>query len=131
MVAAGLAIIYLLPRVTKAVPSPLVAIVVLTVVAILFKLDVRRVGELGELPSALPIFAKPEEHMLPPAPAQSRPAADGAHGGSDDVARLDNPRRAVGRFLAVKRLAGLRLRQAQHRKATLVTAFWEQADLPF
>jgi SulP family sulfate permease len=37
MVAAGLAIIYLLPRVTKAVPSPLVAIVVLTVVAILLK----------------------------------------------------------------------------------------------
>jgi SulP family sulfate permease len=60
MVAAGLAIIYLLPRVTKAVPSPLVAIVVLTVVAILLKLDVRRVGDLGELPSSLPIFLWPQ-----------------------------------------------------------------------
>jgi SulP family sulfate permease len=60
MVAAGLAIIYLLPRVTKAVPSPLVAIVALTVVAILFKLDIRRVGDLGELPSTLPIFLWPQ-----------------------------------------------------------------------
>jgi sulfate permease, SulP family len=60
MVAAGLAIIYLLPRFTKAVPSPLVAIVVLTVVAILLKLDVRRVGDLGELPSSLPVFLWPQ-----------------------------------------------------------------------
>jgi SulP family sulfate permease len=42
------------------VPSPLVAIVVLTVVAILLKLDVRRVGDLGELPSSLPIFLWPQ-----------------------------------------------------------------------
>lgn len=60
MVAAGLAIIYLLPRITKAVPSPLVAIVLLTVVAILFDLDVRRVGDLGELPSSLPVFLWPQ-----------------------------------------------------------------------
>ena len=53
MVAAGLAIIYLLPRFTKAVPSPLVAIIVLTVVSIVLKLDVRHVGDLGELPSTL------------------------------------------------------------------------------
>jgi SulP family sulfate permease len=60
MVAAGLAIIYLLPRLTKAVPSPLVAILVLTVLAILLKLDVRRVGDLGDLPSSLPIFLWPQ-----------------------------------------------------------------------
>jgi SulP family sulfate permease len=60
MVAAGLAIIYILPRFTRAVPSPLVAIVVLTVAAILLKLDVRRVGDLGELPSSLPIFLWPQ-----------------------------------------------------------------------
>jgi sulfate permease, SulP family len=60
MVAAGLAIIYLLPRVTKAVPSPLVAIIILTAVAILLKLDVRRVGDLGELPSSLPVFLWPQ-----------------------------------------------------------------------
>jgi SulP family sulfate permease len=60
LVAAGLAIIYLLPRFTKAVPSPLVAIIVLTAVAILLKLDVRRVGDLGELPSTLPVFLWPQ-----------------------------------------------------------------------
>ncbi|MEP6670079.1 MAG: SulP family inorganic anion transporter [Chthoniobacter sp.] len=60
MVAAGLAIIYLLPRVTKAVPSPLVAIVVLTAVSMIWKLNVRTVGDLGELPSTLPIFLWPQ-----------------------------------------------------------------------
>lgn len=60
LVGAGLAIIYLLPRLTRAVPSPLVAIVVLTVVAIVLKLDVRRVGDLGELPSTLPVFLWPQ-----------------------------------------------------------------------
>jgi len=60
MVAGALAIIYLLPRITKAVPSPLVAIVVMTVAAIAFNLDVRRVGDLGALPDALPVFLWPQ-----------------------------------------------------------------------
>ena len=60
MVAAALAIIYILPRFTKVVPSPLVAIVVMTIIAIVFKLDVRRVGDLGDLPDALPIFLWPQ-----------------------------------------------------------------------
>jgi SulP family sulfate permease len=60
MVAAGLAIIYLLPRITKAVPSPLVAIVVLTIVALLLKLDIRTVGDMGELPDSLPVFLWPQ-----------------------------------------------------------------------
>ncbi|MDB6151137.1 MAG: antisigma-factor antagonist [Chthoniobacter sp.] len=60
MVAAGLAIIYLLPRVTKAVPSPLVAIIVLTAASMIWKLDVRHVGDLGELPSTLPVFLWPQ-----------------------------------------------------------------------
>jgi sulfate permease, SulP family len=59
MVAAGLAIIYILPRFTKAVPSPLVTIVVLTAVSMVFKLDVRHVGDLGELPTSLPAFLWP------------------------------------------------------------------------
>ena len=57
LVGAGLGIIYLLPRITKVVPSPLICIIALTVVTIVLKLDVRRVGDLGELPSALPSFA--------------------------------------------------------------------------
>jgi sulfate permease, SulP family len=60
MVAGTLAIIYLLPRLTKAVPSPLVAIIVMTIVAVVFQLDVRRVGDLGELPDSLPIFLWPQ-----------------------------------------------------------------------
>lgn len=60
MVAAGLGIIYLFPYVTKAVPSPLVCIIVLTVVSISFGFDVRTVGDMGELPSTLPIFLIPQ-----------------------------------------------------------------------
>ncbi|MEM8827573.1 MAG: SulP family inorganic anion transporter, partial [Pseudomonadota bacterium] len=59
MVAGGLAIIYLFPRITRAVPSPLVAILVLAGLAIWFDLDVNRVGDMGELPSTLPVFALP------------------------------------------------------------------------
>lgn len=60
MTAAGLAIIYLFPRVTKAVPSPLVAILVLTVISILLGLDIRTVGDMGELPDRLPVFLLPD-----------------------------------------------------------------------
>lgn len=60
MVAGALAIIYLLPRLTKAVPSPLVAIIVMTILAIVLDLDVRRVGDLGALPDSLPVFLWPQ-----------------------------------------------------------------------
>ncbi len=60
MVGAGLAIIYGLPRITKAVPSPLVAIVVLTGVSLVLGLDLRTVGDMGQLPTALPFFHIPE-----------------------------------------------------------------------
>ncbi|MGX1305398.1 SulP family sulfate permease [Amorphus suaedae] len=59
MVAAGLAIIYLFPRITTAIPSPLVAILVLTAVSIGFGFDLRTVGDMGDLPSTLPIFLLP------------------------------------------------------------------------
>ena len=60
MTAAGLAIIYLLPYVTRAVPSPLVTIVVLTIVAMVLDLDIRTVGDMGELPDSLPMFLIPD-----------------------------------------------------------------------
>ena len=60
MVAAGLAIIYLLPRITSAVPSPLVAIVLLAAVTIGMGIDVNTVGEMGKLPEALPMFHWPQ-----------------------------------------------------------------------
>lgn len=58
--AAGLAIIYLLPYLTKAVPSPLVCIVALTAVSMLLGLDIRTVGHMGELPDSLPVFLLPD-----------------------------------------------------------------------
>ncbi len=60
MVAAGLGIIYGLPYITKAVPSPLIAIVVLTAFSILMGLDLRTVGDMGQLPDTLPIFLVPD-----------------------------------------------------------------------
>lgn len=60
MVITGLAIIYLFPYITKAVPSPLVAIVVLTAVTIGFGLDIRTVGDMGKLPDSLPLFLLPD-----------------------------------------------------------------------
>ena len=60
MVAAGLAIIYLLPTVTTVVPSPLVCILVLTIATLGLDLDLRTVGDMGALPDTLPIFLIPD-----------------------------------------------------------------------
>lgn len=60
MTALGLAIIYLFPYVTKAVPSPLVCIIVLTALALYFGMDIRTVADMGELPDSLPIFLWPD-----------------------------------------------------------------------
>ncbi len=59
MVLGGLAVIYLLPRLTKAVPSPLVAILVLTALSIGLGLSVNTVGDMGSLPQGLPSFHLP------------------------------------------------------------------------
>ena len=60
MVAVGLGIIYLLPRLTTAVPSPLVCILILTAASLFLGLDLRTVGDMGELPSSLPTFFVPD-----------------------------------------------------------------------
>ncbi|MDZ4311014.1 MAG: SulP family inorganic anion transporter [Cypionkella sp.] len=60
LVAAGLAIIYLFPLLTKAIPSPLVTIVILTGLTLFFGWDVRTVGDMGALPDTLPIFLIPQ-----------------------------------------------------------------------
>ena len=59
LVGAGLAIIYLFPMLTKAIPSPLVTIFVLTALTIFFGWDVRTVGDMGALPDTFPIFLIP------------------------------------------------------------------------
>lgn len=60
MVAGALAIIYLFPKVTKAVPSPLIAIIVITIIAVMSGSSVRTVGDMGELTQALPMFLIPD-----------------------------------------------------------------------
>tara|TARA_B100000614_G_scaffold230917_1_gene224485 strand:- start:281 stop:1780 length:1500 start_codon:yes stop_codon:yes gene_type:complete len=60
MVVAGLGIIYLFPMLTKAVPSPLICIIALTGISIYFGFDIRTVGDMGELPSTLPVFLIPD-----------------------------------------------------------------------
>jgi len=63
MTAGGLGIIYLFPYVPfigKSIPSPLVCITVLSGLAIYLQLDIRTVGDMGELPDTLPIFLWPE-----------------------------------------------------------------------
>jgi SulP family sulfate permease len=60
LVAAGLAIIYLFPRVTRVIPSPLVTIVALTLLVTLTGWDLRTVGDMGVLPDTLPVFLIPQ-----------------------------------------------------------------------
>lgn len=60
MVGLGLVVIYGLPRISRAVPSPLICIVVLTLVAQWLDLPLKTVADLGALPDALPVFALPQ-----------------------------------------------------------------------
>jgi sulfate permease, SulP family len=61
LVAAGVAIIVFFPRLTKAVPAPLVAILVLTAVTVGFGMDaIPTVGDKGELPHSLPVPGLPD-----------------------------------------------------------------------
>nr|WP_245234135.1 SulP family inorganic anion transporter [Mycobacterium sp. PS03-16] len=60
LVAAGLLIMVFLPKLTTAVPAPLVAIVLLTIAAVAMHLDVPTVSDQGELPSSLPSLIFPD-----------------------------------------------------------------------
>ena len=63
MTAAGLGIIYLFPLVPvvgRILPSPLICIVSLTIVAMVYNIDIRTVGDMGQLPDTLPIFLLPD-----------------------------------------------------------------------
>ncbi len=63
MTAAGLGIIYLFPYIPvigRVLPSPLICIVSLTIVAIVWNIDIRTVGDMGQLPDTLPIFLWPD-----------------------------------------------------------------------
>lgn len=63
LVVAGLAIIYLFPYVPvigKIIPSPLVTIIALTLFTLWQGIDVRTVGDMGQLPDTLPVFLLPD-----------------------------------------------------------------------
>ena len=60
LVAAGILIMVVLPKVTKVVPAPLVAIVGLTIVTVVFAIAVPTVGDEGELPDSLPSLFFPD-----------------------------------------------------------------------
>ncbi len=56
IVAGTLVIVYGLPRLTKVIPSPLVAIVIMTIISIAFGLNTRTVGDMGTITRAFPVF---------------------------------------------------------------------------
>ncbi|WP_026702700.1 SulP family inorganic anion transporter [Salibacterium aidingense] len=60
LAGATLAIIYLFPKITKAVPSTLIAIIAVTVLAVFLGAEVQTVGDMGALPDTLPVFLIPE-----------------------------------------------------------------------
>lgn len=60
LVSLGLGIIYLVPFITKAIPSPLITIIILSALTVGFGWDVRTVGDMGALPDTLPIFLVPD-----------------------------------------------------------------------
>jgi SulP family sulfate permease len=60
LVAAGIVIMVLLPRWTRAVPAPLVAIVLLTATVVLAGISVPTVGDEGALPESLPGLLFPD-----------------------------------------------------------------------
>ncbi len=60
LVIAGIAIIMLLPRVTTAIPAPLVSITVVTLFAVVAGLTLPTVGDEGELPDSLPTIFIPD-----------------------------------------------------------------------
>ena len=59
LVGAALVIIYGFPRITRAVPAPLIAIVVISAFVMWSGVDVRTVGDMGQMPSTLPFFQIP------------------------------------------------------------------------
>ena len=60
LVAVTMIIVEFFPKITKTIPSGLVAIIVITVVAIVFDLDTKRVGDLADISGSLPTFSIPD-----------------------------------------------------------------------
>ncbi|MES9554461.1 MULTISPECIES: SulP family inorganic anion transporter [unclassified Streptomyces] len=65
LVVGGIALMVLFPRVTRAVPAPLVSIVILTAITVAAGIAVPTVGDRGELPSSLPVPGLPDVPFTP------------------------------------------------------------------
>jgi len=59
MVAGTLAIIYIFPKFTKALPSPLVAVALMTLVVVLTQANMRTVGDLATIEPMIPFLHVP------------------------------------------------------------------------
>jgi SulP family sulfate permease len=59
LVALTMAIIWLLPRVTTAIPAPLAGIAIVALLVIAFDIDVPRVGDMASIEGGLPAFHIP------------------------------------------------------------------------
>lgn len=59
-IAITLLIVYVLPRFFKAIPAPLIAIVLLTAVALMFNVELKTIGDLGSITQSLPSFFIPD-----------------------------------------------------------------------
>jgi SulP family sulfate permease len=59
LVAIGMLIIYIFPKINKTIPAPLITIITLTIATIVLKMDVVRIGDMGNIVGKLPDFALP------------------------------------------------------------------------
>ena len=59
MVVIGIAIIFIMPKITTVIPGPLVTVVLLTLTVVLLNVNVPRVGDQGELPNSFPVLGIP------------------------------------------------------------------------
>lgn len=57
--AIGVAIIYLFPKITKVIPSPIVSIIIITLIVYLFNINIKTLGDMGKITNQLPKFLVP------------------------------------------------------------------------
>lgn len=60
MVLGGLVIIYVFPRINQVIPSPIVAIVIISIISIVTGSNVKLIGEMGDISGTLPSIIIPK-----------------------------------------------------------------------
>lgn len=59
-IAATIALIYIIPKIIKGIPSPLITVLLLTPLAMYLSTDMKTVGDLGTISQSLPTFFIPD-----------------------------------------------------------------------